>query len=227
MGDNIEKEVFKKEFPSNSHTQKAEEKVEAPKVQKIVNGKVKRQKRSLSKKFADTFLADDSKSVGQYILYDVLIPAAKSMLSEMIGGGLDMMLFGERRRGTGYGTNSTLRRDGSRTTITNYGGISRESRDTRDPRDRNRRELSRSDRARHNFDDVIIPVRGEAEDVLSRLFDIVVEYGMASVADFYEMVGIDAEFTDGKYGWTDLQGVKVIRVREGYLITLPRPQPID
>ena len=81
-----------------------------------------------------------------------------------------------------------------------------------------RREPSLRNRSRHNFDDIILDSRGEAEEVLSHLVDLVDDYGMASVADLYDLVGITSNFTDNKYGWTNLSSASVSRVRDGYLI---------
>jgi hypothetical protein len=223
MSENNNKELLKDTFPSNSKTRKSidqqdtEEKPE--KLQKIITGGVKTKKRSFGKKMAETFLEDDTKSVTSYILHDVLIPAAKAMISDMVGGGIEMLLFGERRRGS-----SSIRRDGSRS-YTSYGSYYRS--DSRDNRPPSGREISKTARARHEFDDVVLDTRGEAEDVLSRLVDLTMDYGQATVADLYDLVGITGSFTDNKWGWTDLRSASVSRVRDGYLINLPRTQPLD
>ena len=78
-----------------------------------------------------------------------------------------------------------------------------------------------------NFDDIILETRWEAEEVLSHMIDLIENYGVASVADLYELVGITGSFTDNKYGWTNLSSATVSRVRDGYLINLPNAQPID
>lgn len=215
-----EREMFKDNFPSNSKTQKATqpEPEKTQKVNKVVTGAVKQKKRSFSKRLASTFLEDDTKSVGNYLLYDILIPAAKSMISDMIGGGVEMLLFGERRRSN---TSSSIRRDGSRSTI-NYNSMSRSSISNRDSRD-----ISRTGRVRHDFDEIVLESRGEAEEVLANLVDLTIDYGSASVADLYDLVGITSNFTDNKYGWTDLKGASVVRIRDGYLISLPKTQVID
>ena len=105
MDDNEKKETLADNFPSNSRAQKpavnSEKTTEDKKVERVVTGKVKKQKRGFGKKVAETLCEDDTKSVGSYIIYDVLIPAAKDMLSDMVGGGVDMLLFGERRGGRG------------------------------------------------------------------------------------------------------------------------------
>ena len=52
-------------------------------------------------------------------------------------------------------------------------------------------------------------------------------YGIVSVADLYELVGIIGNYTDNKYGWTNLRNAEPIRVNGGYLLKLPKVCPID
>lgn len=211
---NDEKEMLKDTFPSNSKTIKKEPVKKD--IKKVVTGKVKKKKKTFSKKMAETFLEDDTKSVSNYIIHDVIIPAAKGMISDMVGGGIEMLLFGERRGGR-------TTRDRGRSYV-NYNSVSyRNDRDSK--RDK---VISRSARARHDFDEIELETRGEAEEVLSHLVDLTIDYGMASVADLYELVGVESSFTDNKYGWTDLAGAYVGRVRTGgYILNLPRTQPLD
>lgn len=219
----IEKvETLADNFPSNSKTKRHDppKTPDEKKLEKVVTGKVKRQKRGFGKRIAETFLEDDTKSVGSYILYDVLIPAAKDLISDMISGAVDMALFGERRRG------SRVFRDRDKS-YTNYNSVSYKGRQMSGRPDRNDRDISRTARARHDFDEIILETRGEAEDVLSHLVDLTIDYGMATVADLYELVDIESNFTDNKYGWTDLRNASVSRVRGGYLINLPRTQPLE
>jgi len=225
MADYEDKETLRDNFPSNSKTKKIEKSAETPKVEKVITGSVKKQKRSFGKKMAETFLEDDSKSVGSYMVHDVLIPAGKSMICDIVGWGgfAEMMLFGGigNKRG-----GSSIRREGNRS-VTNYSASYNQGM-VRDSRDRSAgREISKLGRARHDFDEVILETRGEAEDVLAHLFDLTTDYGQATVADLYDLVGITSNFTDNKFGWTDLRGASVARVRGGYLINLPRTQALD
>lgn len=202
------------EYPSNSEKSKNIEvdPIREKKVDQIVKSPVIRQKKSLGQKFSETFLGDDTRSVGDYILHDVLIPAAKATLSEMVGGGIEMLLFGERRsRGS-----STIYRDRDRSYVP-YNKLSR-SRDDREP--------IRINRSRSDLDDIIIESRGEAEEVLDNLVELIKEYNVVSVADYYDMLGVEANFTDNKYGWTNLRDATVERGRRGYYIRLPRPREI-
>lgn len=223
--ENNEKEQLNMVYPSNSRNvrkdQPQPEKVDDKKLHKVVQGKVMKKKKGIGSKLAETFLEDDTKSVASYIFHDVLIPAAKSMISDMVGGGIEMLLFGGRRSRTDYGRGG-VNRGPSRTS---YGSYYRSTND-RD-RDRDRRDISSRGRARFDFDEIVLETRGEAEEVLSNLVDLTIDYQQATVADLYELVGITGNFTDNKYGWTDLRGVVPRRVRDGYLLDLPRPQPLD
>lgn len=87
--------------------------------------------------------------------------------------------------------------------------------------------MSRAARATHNFDEIILPTRREAEEVLNFLFDLLTRYDTVSISDLYELVGETGQFTDEKWGWNDLTGASVTRVRDGYLLNLPRPVTID
>jgi hypothetical protein len=72
----------------------------------------------------------------------------------------------------------------------------------------------------------VLDQRAEAEEVIDRLFDVVSRYGSASVADLYELVGLDSTHTDHKWGWEELTGAGVSRIRGGYLLDLPEPEPL-
>jgi hypothetical protein len=198
-------------FPSNAHRDR-EEKEEPKRIEKVVSGVVVKRKKSLCRRFLETFIADDIHDVGSYIIHDVLIPAAKDTLYDLIKGSLEMSLFGDKK-------GSRTRRDQGRSYVS-YNNYSSNKRDER-------RDLSYKDRARHNFDDIILESRGEAEEVLSHLVDLTLDYGQASVSDLYDLVGITGNFTDDKWGWTNLSSASVSRVREGYMINLPKAILLD
>ena len=56
--------------------------------------------------------------------------------------------------------------------------------------------------------------------------EIIDMYGRVSVADLYDLVGITGNYTDNNYGWTNLASAEPIRVRDGYVIKLPKAMPI-
>lgn len=182
-----------------------------PKLETVVKGSVKRKKESTADKFKKAFFGEDVVNVKDYVIFDVMIPALKATFSDMVSNGIEVLLFGESK--------GRRKKDGK-----SYSGYYRRS-DDRD-RDRDRRNgVPRSSA----YDDIVLDSRGEAEEVLSQLTDLAYDYGQASVADLYDLVGISANFTDEKYGWFkgDLRSARVCRVRDGFLLELPRASRLD
>lgn len=209
-------------YKPNSHKYKEENKNslndetlrERPKVEKVVTGKVRTKKKSHVTKFADIFISEDAASVKSYVFMDVLVPAIKKAISDIVTDGIDIILYG----GTGH---TKKRSSGSNATYVAYRNYS--DRDRRD--DRRRDEGYR--RNRYNFDDLVLESRGEAEDVLDRMDELLDQYSQVTVADLYDLVGITGEYTDNKYGWTSLNTARVEPVRGGgYVLRLPNPMPI-
>lgn len=202
------------DFPSNSKNDRNETDKPEKKVERVTTGKVIERKKSLGKKFSETFFGGDSiNTVIGYVFNDVLLPAAKSTISDMVSSGIEMLLFGTTSGKRSRGGSSS----GGRTSYGNYYKADGSRTDAM-----GRKPISSQNRARHNFDDIILETRGEAEEVLSNLVDLVRDYEVASVADLYDLVDITSNFTDNKWGWEDLRGASVSRVREGYLLNLPK-----
>lgn len=199
------------DYKSNSH--KVREENEEKKVEKVVRGKVKTKKKSEIRKFADVFIAEDVSSVKSYIIGEVLIPAAKKALSDIVTNGIDMILYGST------GVSKRRNGSGSRASYSSY--YDRDRRSDRDDR------YSRISRTAYSYDDIILDNRGEAEEVLAGMDALLEQYQLVSVADLNELVGISGNYTDNRYGWTDLRNASIVRVRDGYMLKLPRAMPIN
>lgn len=214
-------------FPPNSRETKRPtkstdpvEKTEDKKVERVVASEVVRRKKPLGKRFLETFIGGDAKSVAHYVIFEVLLPAAKDTAADAVSQGIERMLFGEVR--------SSSRRTGARPSgASGYTSYNRLPSAQSGPRRDDPRGPSRQARARHDFDEIILATRVEAEEVIDRLFDLVDRYQSATVADLYELVGVSGNYTDDKWGWADIRGAGVTRVRNGYLLDLPRPEPLD
>lgn len=180
------------------------------KVEKVISGTAKTKKKTGITKLADIFIEDDVNSVKSYIVGDVVIPTIKKTIYDVITGSLDMFFFG----GTGGGK---ARSTADKVSYRNYTSYS-SKRDTR--------PTTRSVRG-YDYDEVVLDSRGEAEEVLARMDELVATYGLVSVADFYDLVGITCQYTDNKYGWTNIRNAQVMRVRDGYMIKMPKAMPLD
>lgn len=206
------------QFPSNSK-RPVRARDEPKKVERVVQGEVVRRKTPLGRRMTQNLIGGDAQSVWGYVFGEVLIPAARDMVADAVSGGVERMIFGESA-GHGRGRGRSRGSAG----YTPYNRYSAPSR----VRDEPRRELSRRARATHSFDELILQTRVEAEEVLDRLEELCGRYEAASVADLYELVGVSGNYTDDKWGWTDLRGANVSRTRGGgYLLNLPKPEPID
>lgn len=198
------------EYPSNSHRSQ-ENRREAPtekKVEKVVHGKVRTKPKSGASKFRDIFISEDASNVKSYIVMDVLVPAVKKAISDIVRDGIDMILYGE----------SGSRKSRSGSSYVSYRDYSR--------RDSDRSRESRV-RTGYDHDDVILETRAEAEEVLTRMDELIDVYGTVSVADLYDLIGKSCEYTDNKYGWTNIRNAEPIRVRDGFMLKLPKALPIN
>lgn len=180
------------------------EKLPEKRVEKVVTGAVRTKKKSEFKKLTDVFLAEDMDRVKTYILFDVVIPGVKKAIQETINA----VLWGE----------------GSRTTSNTPAGKFNYHASYNNA---NNRQSNIRTRDTYGFENITFDNRGDAEQVLDCLADLIQRYQIASVADLYDLCGMTCDYTDYKYGWTDLRGADVLRDRGHFFIKLPKPMPID
>ena len=203
--------------PSNSYKSREESALASQKkkqITKVTKGTVRTKKKNEMSKLGSVFISEDASKVKSYILMDVLVPTIKKAISDIVKNGVDMILYGEVGQSNKRTYASTV----------SY----------RDYYDNGSRSASRFDdppRARtrtgYSFDDVILETRGEAEEVLSSMDELIETYGSVSVADMYDLVGISCEYTDNKYGWKNIRTAEPVRVRDGYMLKLPRALPLN
>jgi hypothetical protein len=186
-------------LPSNSKTKK------------IIKGRVITKKKTLGQKVKEVFVGEDVDNVFSYILHDVIIPATKGALVDAVQSGIEMFLYGEKR---GRDYNRTGRSN------INYSGISNFGRSAY----KNNTHRPEPRRTSRNSEEIIFQTRGDAESVLNNLVDLIKDYGQSSVNDLYDMVGKTGDFTDDRYGWTDLSSSRIRAVRGGYIIEFPRTE---
>lgn len=219
MADETDITKLYENLPDNSHKARVEkaaskEQNKAPetakRAEKVVHGKVKAKKNE-TRKWTDMFISEDVSNVKSYIIMDVIVPSIKKAVYDLIVGTLDMSLYG----GKGGGKRPTADKVSYHT---DYNSVSR--RDDRFSNERNRTSSG------YSYDDITVETRGEAEMVISRMDEIMEEYDQVRVADLYDLVGITGDYTDNKYGWTNIQTARIVRTRDGYKIQMPRAIPL-
>jgi hypothetical protein len=217
------------EFPPNSHEDREERSSrksekgtpEKKVVKRVTKGQAIQRKKPLRKRFVETFTGDDSVGVFEYVMLDVLIPGIKDIVADVSTTAIERSLFGgdvrPRHRSRGHGGYTSYNRMSS--------GRSRDRRDRDDDRDRGRRD--RRERG-GDHKEYIVPSRVEADEVLETMYELLSKYDTVTKRDLLSMIGEPHNFTDEDWGWTDLRGARVHRIgRDGYLIDLPRPEPLD
>lgn len=198
------------EYRPNSHKSKEENALSEKKIKKVVNGTAKT-KTNEGRKLANIFISEDAANVKSYVFMDVLVPAIKKAISDIVTDGVDMILYGSR------GNSSRKDRNGNKVPYRSYYGNSE-----------NTKESSYRTQNRFDYEDVIFDTRVDAEEVREQMRDVIREYGFVTVADMYDMADLPAPYTSSKYGWRNLNGSEVIRNRgDGYIIKLPKASPID
>ena len=203
-------------YAPNSHKHREEQKIaasEEKRVQKVVKGPVKTKKNEI-RKLADIFISEDVANVKSYIFMDVLVPAIKKAIYDIVTNGIDMFLYG----GSGKGKNSS---SGTKVSYRSYYDQNKSSNNT------HRGSENSQSRNGFEYDDIIFDNRGEAEAVKQQMQAAIGRYGFVTVADLYDMVDLPAPYTSQKYGWMDVSSAEATRTRDGYMLKLPRAVPID
>lgn len=177
------------------------------KVEKVISGSATVKRRGLFRRFIDTFFNGDVKDVKSYLIFDVIVPSIKETINSIVNKGTEMILFGESTR--------SAKKSGSGTYVS-YGSSYRGERE--------RLPSSTRNRMVRRFDDIRFETRGDAEQVLDILIELISIYNQATVGDFYDAAGITPEWTEDvdSYGWLDISGAKVNRTRDGYILEMPR-----
>lgn len=209
------------EYPSNSHKAAATPPASTREpLAPIVTGPVITSKPSLGRRFKDAFTGQDGRTVAVTVLWDVIVPAGKDMIRDAGNEALERLLYGEAR--------------GRRTTRDIVGSnLAQRVRYDRpgwmqDPRERQQpRQQTNPTRGRISIDDITVSDRYVADAVIDRLHALIQNYGQATVADLFDLVGKTGEYTDEKFGWRSMEGARPHRVSDGYRLELPRPTQLD
>lgn len=183
--------------------------------EKVVQGEVVVKKPSTAKKLAAAIFNEDGQTVRHYAVFDVIVPAIKNTLADLITGCVNTLFFGNSSRSSGSG----IVRSNSRTV---YNAMYKGSESSR------RLSDARESVEKPNYREVVLKSRADAENVINTLYRYIEKYDEpVSVAYMFQTLGVTPDFTDYKWGWSDLRGAGVRLVRDGYLLELPEADLIS
>lgn len=190
---------------SGNPTQEKREK-QAP----VITGETKEKKKTLWTRIKEEFISEDRQSIGEYLIFDVLIPTIKETIITMGQNSIEMIFNGR----SGYRSRNYGRAYDSRSSYRQY----------YDQRDYNKPRISSG----YDYNEILFASRGDADAVLYRMQEILNQYQIVSVADYLELSGRSSSHTDYNYGWTNLYGTRILKDRSGgYYLELPRPMALD
>jgi len=178
------------------------------KVEKVVKNPVNVKKKS---KIAEILIDHDI--TFENICADIIVPATRDLILKIVEAALGVDSRPSTRRSNLVSYQRYYKeRNGERDRLSRYSEIQ-----TR-PIDRH-----------INRDDYVLATRSDAEAVLQSMYNLLDIYGIVSVADYHDLLGISGSFTDNKYGWIDLSDARVERPYgvAGYMIKMPKASPID
>ena len=203
-------------YPPNNQSEEIEKKTapEDRKVERVTKGKVVRRRKKT------TAFSQSVEKVGDYVFKDVVMPMLRDMVVDSVTGGIERAIYGDTRP-----ARSSIRGSGARGGHISYNRYSSSTPSA--PAAPARRTVTKAQRARHDFDNIIIDSRQEADEVIDKLFELMSSYGYATVSDLYSMVGIESVHTDTQWGWYSMPGASPRRIRAGYLLDLPAPEFLE
>lgn len=203
-------------YPPNSNKYREEQKQKQStpvdkQIQKVAKSATKTKTNEV-RKLADIFISEDVSNVKSYIFMDVIVPAVKKAIYDVVTNGIDMFLYG----GSGKGKSSS---NSSKVSYRNY----YERKDSGGYRSSDN-NVSRN---ALDYEDIVFATRGEAEAAKQQMIDLIERYGMVTVGDLYEMADLTPPYTAQSYCWTDIHNAETQRVRDGYILKLPKARPIE
>lgn len=207
--------------------EKKEETAVKEKISPVVSKKVKKQKRGLMERLVVGVLGPDGlPSISSYIGQEIVVPAIKNIIVDGITSGINMMMFGgENKRPPtqgGYG-NPTVYNHNRPTTNYAQNYKPKSNYQPQNPQTYGTKPPVSKRGYGNTVEEYIIADRHEAIGVLDHLIEQIVDYGSVSVADYYDMIGVEPSYTDNTYGWKgdELTTAGVVPTRGGYILKLP------
>lgn len=170
---------------------------------KVIKGSAKQNKGGEFKRAVD----DNVRELKNYVLKDVLLPAIKRTISDIVGNGVSILL----------GEKPSARQSNIPATRVSYRAYYDE---------RNSEREAPKPRTVYQYSDICLDSSSDAESVYERMQEILSQYQVVSVGDLYELVDIQTNFTDYKYGWTSMKNAYIAHTSRGYELRMPRPMAL-
>jgi len=162
----------------------------------------------------DAIMAESPKALAAKVGHDVVVPRIKLGFEEAVNSFLSGMLWGGNQPPVNNIVRGTVLRGGG----VNYNQIS-----SSQPSALAQARIATTGTTAGNYEDVRCSSQHTAEVLLANMYDLLNQFRVVAVGDLYEAAGITPSISDGAYGWTSLDGARIVPVGGAYVLQLPRP----
>jgi hypothetical protein len=208
-------------FPGNSNKGKVDPQAK-PKFEPVIQGEVVQKKKPIGRKFKELFFGGDFKDAGRYIVGDVLLPSARDMVFNAGARGLERLIYGLKIGQAPRGMITGPR--------TQYGGFINRA----DPRSAmlphqppHQAPQILGVRQRHDAGEFLVGSQEEAVTIVDNILAAIDQYGLVTVMDICDMLGLASGHVDNKWGWASPVGIGYRQTRNGFVVELPPADPIQ
>lgn len=182
-----------------------ENKEEPKKLEPMLHTPPKQVKPSLLKRIG--LILFGKEGVVRYVGREVLLPAIRDMIYDGISNGAKRALYGDSSTVVVNNRRSVAQPRTSYNTISSkYGSV---------------KQSNSVIRTSNTIPDYLLEDRNMALDIIDRLRDHVNTYNYVSVGEYYDLIGIESQWTDRNYGWTNLSSISISPYNGGYIINFP------
>lgn len=198
------------------------------KLETIVDVNPKKAKKGLASRLLTGVLGPEGlPGIGSYVSEEIIVPAIKNIIVDAVTSGINMVIYGSKST-----PNSPRKYTGGRYYGGGYIGNTRPTTNYSHRYSSSRLEPEETTYTkgggRYGVEEYVIPERVKAAVVLESLTEHANMYGTVSVADYYDLIGANSEYTDNNFGWTldSVTQANIRPVRGGFVIRFPMVEVI-
>lgn len=203
---------------------------EAEAIKKLeFKGDISKRKPSFSERLKTTFIAEDARDVGDYIIWDILIPTVKRTLNDVICGASNRIFLGS----TTPQTSHLYQERGGVTRVigseNRYSSLARSSSQKTETRPLPNRRSANMPRSNFNIDIFESTDYGDCAMLLDDIVDYLETKKKITVSGYYSLAfNSQAPYTSENWGWYSLKSASIERDANGkWFIKLPRPEYLE
>lgn len=167
--------------------------------------------------FLSSFIKDDASDIGEFIWNDIVKPTLKKLVYDVITDSIGMLLGQDQKSKNKYN------RYHSYTYYDDYDWVSSSS--------------SRYDRFSSSYGGyeerskkakvIAFASEEDANEALHLMNERIRKYGRCSIMTLNDLAGVESEYTDEDWGWSNLSTAKIVHTSNGYELRLPKARPFD